>query len=234
MTKRKFLLDDGSARKYWNVSLKGKAQTVEYARVGSASNSKTKTFDSPSDAKAATQKLIDSKLSSGYLELLAESVKFKSARGIKGAATTQVRKLEKQVGAKLPHDYVQFLKSSNGGYPDPGFLSIPGHPYIDNVSVSAFFGLHNSVKQRLSIEWAIETYSLVLPKGHLPIARGGDIYTMCLKKSKFGCIFFWDHECESLEENERYSAKDGMLLSTDFTELLGRLSIFEDEDDDAE
>ncbi|MDB2686331.1 SMI1/KNR4 family protein [Mariniblastus sp.] len=234
MTIRRFLLDDGSTRKYWNVSLKGKAQTVEYARVGSASNSKTKTFDSPSDAKAATRKLIGSKLSSGYVELFPESVKFKPSRGVKGAATTRVRQLEKQIGAKLPSDYVQFLKSSNGCCPDQGYLSIPGHPYIDNVFVNTFYGLHSSVKQGFSIEWAIETQSPVLPKGHLPIARGGDIFTMCLKKAKFGCIYFWDHECESLEENEKYSVKDGVLLSTDFTELLGRLSIFEGEDESEE
>ena len=228
MTTRRFLFDDGSSRKYWNVSLKSKVQNVEYARVGSSANVKTKTFGSTSEAKTATAKLITSKLSSGYAELIPLSVGFETPRGVKGATTAQVRKLEKQIGSKLPIEYVQFLKSTNGGRPDPGFVSIPGHPYIDNVAVDTFYGLHQKLKQGHSIEWGIENHSLVLPNGHLPIARGGDIFTICLKKQKFGCVYFWDHECESVEENEKFSLKDGMLLATNFTELLGRLSVLED------
>lgn len=203
-------------------------QSVEYARVGSSAKTKTKTFDSSSAATTATEKLIASKLSSGYLELAPASVEFKTPKGVKGAEPAQIRKLEKQIGSKLPRDYVGFLKSTNGGCPDPGFVSIPGHPYIDNVSIDTFYGFYPKVKQGLSIQWGIENHSSVLPKGHLPIARGGDIFTICLTKQKFGCIYFWDHECESFEEEEKFSAKDGMLLATDFTELLGRLSIFDD------
>ena len=231
MKTRNFLYDDGSSRKYWNVSLKGKSQIVEYARVGSKSKSKTKTFSSPSDAKTATEKLIDSKLSSGYIELHSEAVNFKTEKGVKGAEASQVRSLEKEIGVKLPADYVDFLKSTNGGCPEPMFLAIPGHPYIDNISLTTFYGLHAKMKPGLSVRWGIETHSLVLPKGHLPIARGGDILTICLKNAKFGCVYFWDHECEALEENERFSTKDGILLATNFTELLGRLSIFNDGDD---
>ncbi len=234
MASRKFLLDDGSSRKYWNISLHGKKQTVEYARVGSSPNVKTKTFDATSDAKTTTEKLIGEKLSSGYIELQPESVKFKAAPGVKKANDIQVLELEKQIGAKLPKDYARFLKSTNGGYPNPGFVSIPGHPYIDNVSIDTFYGLHSKAKPGISIQWGIEIHSPVLPNGHLPIARGADIFTMCIKQSKFGCIYFWDHECESLEDDETFSAKDGMLLATDFTELLGRLSTFEDVEEGAE
>ena len=226
MKTRRLLLDDGSSRKYWNVCVEGKTQTVDYARVGSASNTKSKTFNSPSDAKTETEKLVGKKISSGYTELHPETVEFNTASGT-GAETAQIRKFEKQIGVKLPKDYVRFLRSTNGGCPTPGFLAIPGHPYIDNVSLGTFYGLHNKVKPGLSIQWAIETHAEVLPKRHLPIARGGDIFTICLKMAKFGCIYFWDHECDSFEENERFSLKDGMLLATDFTELLGRLSTFD-------
>ena len=229
MPTRKFLLDDGSSRKHWSVSVTGQTQKVEYARVGSTTNVKTKTFGSAPEAKAATEKLVNSKLSSGYTELQPATVKFKTPRGVKGAEIAQIRALEKEIDAKLPKDYVGFLKSTNGGCPEPGFVAIPGHPYIDNVAIDIFYGLHKKTKQGLSIQWGIETHSSVLPKGHLPIARGGDIFTMCVKKAKFGCIYFWDHECESYEENEKFSARDGMLLATDFTELIGRLSIFEDD-----
>jgi predicted DNA-binding WGR domain protein len=138
MALRTFLFDDGSSRKYWSVLLAGKTQTVEYARVGSVPNVRTKTFDLTSDAKTATVKPINEKLSFGYIDLHPESVKFKKAPGVRKADERQVREIEKQLGVKLPKDYVRFLKSTNGGHPDPGFISIPGHPYIDNVSIDTF------------------------------------------------------------------------------------------------
>jgi len=227
MSIRSFLFDNGKSRKYWRIGGKGKSQTIEYGRVGCSGKSQTKTFETSAENKNSIEKLVKSKIKNGYVELFPEDVSFVKTKRVKPATTGQIRKLEKAIGCKLPADYVSFLKTINGGYPEPPFISIPGHPYIDNVDVCCLFGLYEKVIPGNSISWAFEVIIDSLPKGHFPIASSGDIYTLCTKKTKFGCIYFWDHEAD-LEIDEKFRAKDGFLLATNFTEFLGRISLFKE------
>lgn len=225
MAMRSFLFDNGKSRKYWSVGCKGRYQTIEYGCVGCSAKSQTKTFETSAENKKSVEKLVKSKINNGYVELFPEDVTYIKTKGVKPATTAQIRKLEKVIGCKLPAEYISFLKTFNGGYPEPQYISIPGHPYINNVDIGSFLGLHEKIIPGESIFWAVEILRDLLPKGHLPIARSGDVFTMCTRKSKFGCIYFWDHEAVPLE-TEKFREKDGFLLATNFTEFLGRISIF--------
>ena len=80
MPKRKFELVQGASAKFWHVSQKGKQQVVTYGRIGTDGQTKTKTFDAPSEAKKSANKLIAQKLKKGYVEVgFAGSKKSKTA-----------------------------------------------------------------------------------------------------------------------------------------------------------
>ncbi|MGE0328466.1 MAG: WGR domain-containing protein [Polyangiaceae bacterium] len=66
---RRFELSEGSAGKFWEISLDGAAFTVTYGRLGTAGRSQTKEFRDADQATAAAEKLIREKLGKGYSEV---------------------------------------------------------------------------------------------------------------------------------------------------------------------
>ncbi len=83
---RRFFFDDGSSRKRWHVRLKGKAQVVQYGRLGGSLRESKKSFETPAEAAEKTEKLIASKKRDGYIEinlsrLLQDAISTRSAGG---------------------------------------------------------------------------------------------------------------------------------------------------------
>src|SRR5262249_10185863 len=66
--KRYFELVAGTASKFWEVSVNGKEMTTRWGRIGSAGQSKTKTFADEAAARAQVEKLIVEKTTDGYVE----------------------------------------------------------------------------------------------------------------------------------------------------------------------
>jgi predicted DNA-binding WGR domain protein len=64
----KLIYSDEKSNKFWDISVKGKAYTVTYGKVGSKGQSRTKAFDSPAKCKKAADKAIQEKLHKGYKE----------------------------------------------------------------------------------------------------------------------------------------------------------------------
>ena len=64
----RFYFDDGTSRKRWHVQTKGKSQLVQYGRLGGSLRESKKSFKSPAEAAAQTQKLIAKKEREGFLE----------------------------------------------------------------------------------------------------------------------------------------------------------------------
>ncbi len=226
---RRFFFDDGSSRKHWNVKQRGKTQTVSYGRLGAKLRIAEKTFDSPTAARENTAKLIGDKLRAGYVEVDPSALTLKRPPRIRSATTAAIRGLEKSIGAPLPVEYRKFLQTQNGGQPEPGFVAIPGIPHIANVDAGFIYGLYPSERPGQSLSWGIKNHSPVLPAGHLPIAYGGDIFTIALKKNA-GCVFYWDHE-NADEETGRFVERDGHLLAGSFDEFLTRIAMYSSEDD---
>jgi DNA ligase-1 len=66
---RRFQLVEGASRKFWEIEVNGCELTVRFGRIGSAGQSKTKTFASDSVAAQEAAKLIGEKTTKGYSEL---------------------------------------------------------------------------------------------------------------------------------------------------------------------
>ncbi|MEM9190400.1 MAG: SMI1/KNR4 family protein [Myxococcota bacterium] len=73
----------GSSAKFWRVAVKGSRQVVRYGRVGTEGRELEKSFASPAQAKAAAQKLAETKRKKGYVD--AESSSSNSPRTLKAA-----------------------------------------------------------------------------------------------------------------------------------------------------
>lgn len=66
---RRFEFSEGTSNKFWEISLDGDSFTVCYGKLGTDGQSKTKTFDSPAQAKAEYEKLVAEKVKKGYEEV---------------------------------------------------------------------------------------------------------------------------------------------------------------------
>jgi len=64
----RYELSDGSSNKFWEIALEGKAFTTTWGRIGTAGQSKSKTFGSEAEAKKEYEKLIAEKVGKGYIE----------------------------------------------------------------------------------------------------------------------------------------------------------------------
>jgi DNA ligase-1 len=65
---RRFEFNEGTSNKFWEVSVSGSEMTTRWGRIGSAGQSKTKSFASAEAARAAADKLIAEKTKEGYRE----------------------------------------------------------------------------------------------------------------------------------------------------------------------
>jgi predicted DNA-binding WGR domain protein len=66
---RRFECVEGSASKFWEVSVDGDALSVRYGRIGSSGQTQTKSFASVARAQAEHDKLIREKTGKGYVEV---------------------------------------------------------------------------------------------------------------------------------------------------------------------
>jgi uncharacterized protein (TIGR02996 family) len=70
---RSFEFRDGTSSKFWNIELSDRDMTVTFGRIGSAGQSKTKTFATAAAALEAHDKLIAEKTGKGYVEKTASA-----------------------------------------------------------------------------------------------------------------------------------------------------------------
>lgn len=68
---RHFVFIGGPSQKFWEVGVRGAELTVRYGRIGSAGQSKTKSFADPAAAGRQAEKLAAEKTSEGYVEMAA-------------------------------------------------------------------------------------------------------------------------------------------------------------------
>ncbi len=232
----RFYFDDGTSRKRWHVQTRGKSQLVQYGRLGGSLRESKKSFKSPAEAAAQTQKLIAKKEREGYVEINSSRLEIARIKGKRNASEQQIQALEKRIGCSLPDEYRNFLKTFNGGTPNPDCVRVPGVAGIDNVGVGTLFYLQPSkpVVNELSYEFdrAVE----LLPEGHLPIAGSSDVFTLSLDPKSFGAVYWWFHETEELDDDGNFLESAGYLLAGSFDEFLTRIALLfgDDEESDVE
>lgn len=65
---RTFQFSDTKSHKFWNIDVSGNSFTVSYGKIGSAGQTKTKSFATAEKARQAADKLISEKIGKGYIE----------------------------------------------------------------------------------------------------------------------------------------------------------------------
>ena len=65
---RRFEFVGGSSAKFWEVTVAQATVTVCFGRLGTAGQTNTKSFDSATAAQRHADKLIEQKVSKGYIE----------------------------------------------------------------------------------------------------------------------------------------------------------------------
>jgi DNA ligase-1 len=68
---RRFEYAKGGAAKFWEVARQGRTVTLRFGAVGGAKQSKTETFASEAEARAAVEEMIAEKFDDGFTELVA-------------------------------------------------------------------------------------------------------------------------------------------------------------------
>lgn len=97
---REFIYSDEKSNKFWRIELNGSEFTTTYGRVGASGQSTIKQFSSDEKAFAASEKLIEQKVSKGYVETSPSAAKKKAAT--KKAATKKAAPKAKKKAAKKP------------------------------------------------------------------------------------------------------------------------------------
>ena len=69
MQKRYFEFVGGTSAKFWEAEVCGNEVTVRFGRIGTDGQTQTKTFPNAAAATDHAEKLIESKLRKGYLEV---------------------------------------------------------------------------------------------------------------------------------------------------------------------
>jgi len=65
---RELVYSEGSSNKFWRIELNDASHTVNFGRIGTAGQTKTKDFDTKEEAKKSFDKLVAEKLKKGYTD----------------------------------------------------------------------------------------------------------------------------------------------------------------------
>lgn len=130
-----------------------------------------------------------------------------------------VSAFEKKLGMSLPDDYRKFLKTYNGGYPEPDAFHFLNSE--DGSSIDRFLSL--SVEKNHDLLKYYEQYKNRIPNGFLPIAHdpGGNLILIQIDKES-ASVYFWDHEQEA-DEGETPSMSNMYIISDCFLSFLDSL-----------
>lgn len=133
----------------------------------------------------------------------------------------KVQSFQKQLGASLPQDYVDFLLEHNGGSVTPDLCSIYGSRRDDVCTVHYLYGIDPGEASDLT--WNLEVLVDRIPSGFLPIGNNPGDDQFCLKFSgeASGCIFLWDRAIEAVESIP--SIKGTHFVAPGFSDFLASL-----------
>lgn len=108
--------------------------------------------------------------------------------------------LEKNLGASLPDDFVNFLTKHNGGEPEQSYISFDGESInVKGDEISFFYGIDTGSEDILKSFTILKTRN---PEGLVPIAdtAAGNFFLISIRDDSFGHVFYRDHEYEDSRE----------------------------------
>ncbi len=229
---QRFFFDDGTSRKRWHVQQTGKQLIISFGRLGGSLRESKTSFSTPAEAREKAARLIAAKKKEGYVEIDASRLEIVPRKGKRKPTGRQIQSFEKVLGCRLPDEYRQFLLTVNGGRPNPDCVTVPGMAGIDNVGVGTLFHLQPAQPGPDELQYELENTGTLFPRGHLPIASSSDVFTLSLRPRTFGCVYWWFHETEAVDDDENYLESAGYLLAGSFDEFLTRIAgLFGNEED---
>lgn len=117
-------------------------------------------------------------------------VKFTNNSG--PASAQRIAAFEKKFKLKLPADYKKFLRSTNGGVPEPNCFTVPGG---GDALADFLYGIrHERVRGDLEHEQGQAAQWEPLPAGFIVIGHdpGGNRLLLATAGRDAGRVFFWD------------------------------------------
>lgn len=137
-----------------------------------------------------------------------------------GISDAEIESLKLDVGRAIPSDYVQFLRTHNGGRPSPDVVDLMGASLL-STDVQGFFGIGRDI-ETLNLAWWLD---------HFRDDLGID-FLLPFACDSFGNLFCFDFESESGHEivfcdrSQRDVARLS-YLADDFNAFLALLRPFE-------
>ena len=131
----------------------------------------------------------------------------------------QLTVFERLIGGVFPDDYRRFLKSENGGRPEPEsfrFKFRDGRE--EDSSVHYFYALREG--QIGNLEGTSKIFRGRIPPDYLAIATDpfGNKILLRIATRNPGKIYFWDHEKE--EDEDMPTLRNMSLIANSFTEFV--------------
>ncbi|MEG3895990.1 MULTISPECIES: SMI1/KNR4 family protein [unclassified Microcoleus] len=120
-------------------------------------------------------------------------------------AIAQIKSLEERLGMQLPQNYINFLLSHNGGFPEIGGFVYRSEAANRLGVVNRFLGIHSGKYDNLDDYLMLyKEREKRIPSNLIPIANdpGGNLICLSIDGSDLGNVYFWDHDWESEDEAE--------------------------------
>lgn len=113
-----------------------------------------------------------------------------------------IKRVENQLGVRLPQDLREHYLLHNGGTPRPQFFPKDGDAYDVRCFHSMNTGARGSSFERTYVMMVDQTPEF--PRGYIPFAHdsGGDMFLYSVRPESFGNIMFMSHE--DYEDEDRY------------------------------
>jgi hypothetical protein len=135
------------------------------------------------------------------------------------ATAESIQAFEVALSVTLPADYKEFLRTINGGVPEPQCFNVPER---DDALCAILYSIRNS-RQPGDLEWEQGEASQwdPLPAGMVAIGHdpGGNTFLIATSGKNVGTIYFWDRNGLWVREDGRNT----FPVATSFTAFLSGL-----------
>ena len=109
-------------------------------------------------------------------------MKIKLSEGL-AARSTDIELIEKKIGIRFNHDYLEFIRNNDGAKPESNIFSVLDK---NESGINRFIPVNEIINQMPLIE--------TLPPRAFPVAwaEGGNY--VVVDQDSNGAVYFWDHE----------------------------------------
>ncbi|ENQ3107967.1 SMI1/KNR4 family protein [Bacillus cereus] len=161
-------------------------------------------------------------------QVLNEIIDLEMVVSKKEDAYKSIETIERIYGVDLPLDYKEFLLEYGGCFIKDNrmYQPIEVTPVTPKDGFDSIGGFYGITSDAYEIESIIQTYKDILGGSVMPIADadGGDLICIGLKDKYKGKIYYWYHECETIDEDGK---EYDYLIANSFEEFILKFSIHE-------